>query len=213
MNLLVGRSAAGYMALAICGLTISACSRRPESVRGEQQGSAGSSHPSNSAETESQVQIESATASPPSQDEPTATNPVVATASFERSAICPGEAVDILVIVRVAPGWHISALDNYGSVSEPTTLELELPPELKTDGKWSAPEPELDSSSAGPASRIYRGAVTFQRRIRASLDAAAGKHEIRCRIGYQACDRFSCHAFTTLNVRQSVVISAAANKE
>jgi DsbC/DsbD-like thiol-disulfide interchange protein len=100
----------------------------------------------------------------------------------------PGSRLELVIHVRVAPGWHIYVADGSSGPGLPTTLGLVLPEGLKAEGGWITPEPKWGSDGRA----TYEGDIAFRRHLRA--DIVAGVVEVRCELAYQACDHFSCRA-------------------
>jgi hypothetical protein len=130
----------------------------------------------------------SPSASTEDADQPTASEPVVVTATATPAQVQPGGLITLTVAIKVGIGWHIQPL-SAGELSIPTRLDLKLPETLTPVGDWNAPKPDSGTSTTGPT---YSGEVRFTRQLKARPDARPGKIELGCKIGYQACDDSRC---------------------
>jgi DsbC/DsbD-like thiol-disulfide interchange protein len=146
-------------------------------------------------------------------EQPSPQNPVTAVASAVPFTVRPGEIVELAVTIRIAPGWHIYSTDESGGPAERTTLELKVPAGIEQDSGWVVPEPELDASGTGPVARVYTGDVTFRCQLRLADDVSRGRREMGCRLGFQACDRYSCKPFKTQSLVASLNVSDSTGKE
>jgi DsbC/DsbD-like thiol-disulfide interchange protein len=142
---------------------------------------------------------------PPSAQPPTVSSPVTATATISKSSLSPGEEASLTINLRIYSGWHIYGLEGAGP-SQPTQIKLNLPPGITAEGDWTAAAPDTLVTPFGPAS-IYHTEAAFTRPINVSDAAALGKHDIGCKIAYQACDHSKCLPPQTieLNVPLEVV--------
>jgi DsbC/DsbD-like thiol-disulfide interchange protein len=133
--------------------------------------------------------------------EQTATSPVVTqstdglvAASLEPDVrqLRPGTVFSVSVRMQIAPGWHIYAVDKPAGTNSRTSLKIEAPEVIAQDGEWILPEPSLVVAGLEKRNFIYHGEPTFVCLLRVAADAEPGERTIRCRLRYQACDRFSC---------------------
>jgi DsbC/DsbD-like thiol-disulfide interchange protein len=118
--------------------------------------------------------------------------PVTASIDADPRQLRPGDPFHLIVRARIAPGWHIYAVDKPAAAASRTSLEIEVPQGIERAGEWILPQASPDATLPGDLSFIYDGAVTFRSPLRVAADAAAGEKTIRCVLEYQACDRFSC---------------------
>jgi hypothetical protein len=128
--------------------------------------------------------------------EPDAGRPVVAEAELSPSKAEAGEALNLVVRVKIAPTWHIYSAGGSGGPGIPTTLKLKLPKGVEPEGEWTHPE----SIPASDGQKIYEGSVEFRRKLRVDRDAARGTIRVTCEFGYQACDPRSCQPPTRVEV-------------
>lgn len=115
--------------------------------------------------------------------------PVAATLKLARGRLKPGETVELSVELDVAPLWEIRSLDAEPQ-STATRLALDLPRGLRAEGDWRAPQTGRSLSPDGHAA--YAGEVVFTRTLVVTEDARAGRHDVKCQVGYQACNEQTC---------------------
>ncbi len=127
----------------------------------------------------------------PTGDEPTAAEPVIWSAAVVPATAVAGAEVVVEIRARMAAGWTIHPVDASPGPASPTTLNLELPPGVEAVGDWELPPTRrpLDKPGSGA---VYEGEVTFRQTLRVDKAAAAGALEIRCEVGFQACDAEMC---------------------
>ncbi len=109
--------------------------------------------------------------------------------SLEPQRANAGDTIEVFVSLHTAPLWEIGALDAEPP-SAATQLTLQLPDGVQAQGDWLAPSPGPSSMPGGHAA--YSGEVVFTRQLLVDNAAVGGDHEIRCSIGYQACDGIKC---------------------
>jgi len=134
---------------------------------------------------------------------PNRREPVVAETECSPTRVRAGDCLTLVVRVRTAPSWHITAVKGSKGPEVATSLSLTLPPSVEPDGDWSYPEPLPGAN--GHLS--YAGTVEFRRRLRVNKRTEAGPIAVTCTLGYQACDPFSCRPPTemVLEVKAEVV--------
>jgi hypothetical protein len=115
--------------------------------------------------------------------------PVTAILRLSKESIRRGETVDVSIRLQIAPRWDIRTLNSLPPNSA-TRLELEFPPGLQAVDEWQAPKPVRSTAADGHAA--YEGEVIFTQKVAVNDNAQAGKQDVRCRIGYQACDDQRC---------------------
>ena len=71
---------------------------------------------------------------------------------------------------RIAPSWHIYAINKPTDVQIPTSLKLSLPDGVEEVGEWDIPE----SHPINPTTYAYDNEVTFRRLLKVSDSAAPG---------------------------------------
>jgi hypothetical protein len=124
---------------------------------------------------------------------PDAKTPIVAKAEISPAKVRAGEALELIVRVKLAPTWHIYAVGGSQGPGVPTTLKLTLPKRVESEGQWSCPVPVRGTDGQ----MIYEGTLEFRRRLRVAQGAAGGPIDVSCELGYQGCDPFSCRLPTS----------------
>lgn len=128
--------------------------------------------------------------------EPTAAEPVEVTASLSDPNVEPGGTIELIVRVKMAPGWHIYSANRPTGIGMPTTLELMLPKDVEVAGEWSYPEsiPELspDIFAGEEPTFIHEEIVVFSRPLKIGSATPPGRLLVTCELGYQACSITSC---------------------
>jgi hypothetical protein len=114
--------------------------------------------------------------------------PLKARAELVPAKVRPGEALEIVLTVELAPTWHIYAVSGSKGPGAATTLELTLPEAVVAEGDWTVPEP----GKGADGQLVYEGTLQFRHRLRVSSRAPAGSIEAAIKLGYQACDPFHC---------------------
>ena len=102
----------------------------------------------------------------------------------------PGETVTVFVKVRLAPGFHIYALEDSGGSNVPTTINasLRLRQVLEADSPWRGPEPQSQPDS----SRTLAGDLVFQRRFLVKDHAQPGRYQLPLTVYLQVCNEALC---------------------
>ena len=131
--------------------------------------------------------------------EPTSSNPVTAGAVLRPAEASPKSTLELLIKVRIAPGHHIFAMEKPGPDKVPTSISLELPPDVTEEGKWTGPAP----AKAGSALVYKDSVVVFTRKLRISAGAKAGPRQLAGRIRYQACNDELCWPPKTIRLEAS----------
>ena len=125
---------------------------------------------------------------PPQAPAPSQVEPVTAAMEFDRPIAVPGQALDLLVQVRIAGGHHIYGIKPMPGPFLPTALSLDLPVELEPVGAWAVPRPIIKKGGE----RIYRDSILFRHRVRVSLNAPAKQVSIKGELQFQACNEELC---------------------
>lgn len=115
----------------------------------------------------------------------TPADPVRASLRLDRAFVSPGGAVDAILVLEHAPGWHSYGSDP-GAAGYPTRLEWELPAGLSAGPiRWP---PAQAFKTGGIESRGYSGRVELRTRLSASPDIVPGSVlRIRATASYLAC--------------------------
>jgi hypothetical protein len=126
-----------------------------------------------------------------------AERPVSASAELRPAKVCPGEELELVVRIRIAPVWHIYSIGKSGGPGVPTTLKLKLPKGVEADAEWAGPDP----IRAADGQTAYEGAIELRRRLRIAGNFAAESIDVACEVGYQACNAFSCQLPTRVTLQ------------
>jgi DsbC/DsbD-like thiol-disulfide interchange protein len=139
--------------------------------------------------------------------EPDGRRRVEAGAALDPHTWRAGEMGDAVVLVRIAPGWHIYPLNSATGPFTPTTLTGDAPAGAAWAGPWRAQD------DAGRD--VYEDSVTFVRPLRLAGDMAPGPITVSIELTYGACDAFSClpPKVVTLTAAGEVVTRSPAKKE
>jgi len=128
----------------------------------------------------------------------------------------PGETVDIQVTANIARGWHIYSLNPLEGETGPlpTTITLDTA-DLIPEGKLTQPTPRRKMDNAfGIVVESFEGKPTFIQRARVPADAPVGARPLVAKVRFMVCNDRSCLPPTTVEVRGSLnVVAAAASVE
>jgi hypothetical protein len=127
---------------------------------------------------------------------PDAKTPIVEKAEISPAKVRAGEALELIVRVKLAPTWHIYAVGGSRGPGVPTTSIVTLPNGVEADSEWTCPQPVRDTGGQ----MIYQGTQKFRRRLRAAQGVLLGPIDLKCEFGYQACDPFSCRLPTKVDL-------------
>lgn len=127
--------------------------------------------------------------------------------TVDPASVRAGSVFTIRVEVQIQPGWHIYAVDKPTGPSIPTSIDFKLPKTLSWDGDWAVSEPALDDAHPDEPAFVYQGSASFSRRVHAARDAPSGAVSLRGKLGYQACDKFSCRAPTHTDLQANLKIA------
>lgn len=92
--------------------------------------------------------------------------------------------IPVFVKVRLAPGYHIYALEKTNSRNQATEIEAELPPGLRLEGQWRGPEPKKLSDG----SRVYEKEVVFTN----VLKGTSKGQKVEITLSFQVCNELLC---------------------
>ena len=140
---------------------------------------------------------------------PTRSEPVKAGMGASRSELAAGDSFELAVEIRIAGGYHIYAATPTNAPFIPASLELTLPPGIRTDGDWVRPKATLARDGA----MIYADSVWFRRSLRVQPDALIGKFAINTKLKYQACNDELCFPPATIGLETALTVAGATTKE
>ncbi len=106
-----------------------------------------------------------------------------------KGVVKAGEVFEVSVALEVAAMHEIheahAARPYHG-----TRVELVLPAGFEAAGEWVLPAASESMTGEGPG--VYIGRVVFTRKVRAGKTLKAGRYEVGCVVGYQACSETHC---------------------
>ncbi len=109
---------------------------------------------------------------------PGAKSPIVVEAGLSPVKVHPGETLEFIISVKLAPAWHIYAAQGSDGPSVATTLKLTLPKGVEPDGEWAYPDPVRGKKGQ----MIYEGTLEFRRKLRVEKAAAQGPIDLILRV-------------------------------
>ena len=107
----------------------------------------------------------------------------------------PGDSFSVVVVVRIARGWHIYPVDHASGPEIPTSLQGDPPNAARWSGAW-----RVERTSSGP---VYEDSVRFIRPLQLEADAR-GVIEVPLKLTYEACDALKCRPPVTVPLIASV---------
>lgn len=127
---------------------------------------------------------------------PSSSQRIAAGALISPASGKPGDSLRVFVKMRMAPGFHIYAMEKSGLASQATTLELSLPACLKAKGPWRGPEP----TSNEDGSRTFKGEVVFDRELTVLSPPDQADVKVRIQVQYQVCSEALCWPPSTIRL-------------
>jgi hypothetical protein len=92
--------------------------------------------------------------------------------------------IPVFVKVRLAPGYHIYALEKTNSPNQATEIEAALPPGLRLDGPWRGPEPK----KLADGSRVYENEAVFTNVLKGTPKG----QKVEITVSFQVCNELLC---------------------
>jgi thiol:disulfide interchange protein DsbD len=138
-------------------------------------------------------------------------NPVVWSLDAPAKQLKAGEKFTATVVVVLAGGWHVYSLTQ--PPGGPTTTVISLPAgqPFALAGKIRAPKPErVMDPNFNMETELYSDSVTFSLPLAVAAKAPPGPRELRVDVLFQACNDRSCLPPTTISLKTSVKLAAAA---
>jgi DsbC/DsbD-like thiol-disulfide interchange protein len=139
--------------------------------------------------------------------DPAGGDPVHATMKLSRKEAAPGDALSLVVQVRIDKGYHLYSATGANSPFIPTTVELTLPKGVEAAGDWTPPKPFASKDGT----MIYTNLVTFRRALKVKADAPAKTLTISGELHFQACDEKTCFPPNTLELEATVQVAGKTN--
>ena len=131
----------------------------------------------------------------------------VVQATPQEATITRGDSGEVVVPIKIAPGYHVNANPPSFSYLKPT--ELELP---QSDGLTvefiSYPDPlkKKFAFADGQELAVYEGDVVVKAHLKAEKSAQSGKRNLSAKLRVQACDDKVCYAPGVMDVTLPVNI-------
>lgn len=153
-----------------------------------------------------------ASAAAQAQDVP-APREVVAPAAFvSMEPAARGQSVQIAVVLKVRPGYHINARPASFEYLIPTDVKTEFPSGFKA-GEVSYPKGTRRTFSFTKTPlNVYEGTVILRLPVQIAGDAPLGEQTLPLRVRYQACNDQVCLPPVTVPVSATLKISASAQQ-
>lgn len=118
----------------------------------------------------------------------------VVEATPQEATIARGEAGEVLVPIKISPGYHLNANPPSYPYLKATELELPQTDEIKVEF-ITYPEPLTRKFSfAEKPLAVYEGETILKARLKANESAQPGKHNLSAKLRVQACDDKVCYA-------------------
>ena len=113
-------------------------------------------------------------------------------AVLSKTAVHPGEAVKVAVILKIEKGWHINSDDPGDEFMFPSSLVFEEASEFSVQ-TVAFPKPKAATFEYSDFElRIYEDETVIGALIQVAADLKPGSFNLSCAFKYQACDNKSC---------------------
>jgi len=169
--------------------------QRPVDVDKRLESVSGPSPPNNSASLNPDPKSSAAAAVSANEEifvaNPTDAAPVQGAAAIEPSRLSPGWSATLIIRLKIAPGWHLYAVEGNGGPNQPTRIEATLPTGCSATEEWESPAGSPSVTSTGGAA-IYETEAVFKQSLQFESSMLLGQASIVCDVHYQACDRHRC---------------------
>jgi DsbC/DsbD-like thiol-disulfide interchange protein len=121
-----------------------------------------------------------------------------------------GSSMQIAVVLKIRPGFHINAREKSADYLIAPDLKADLPAGFKA-GEVSYPKGTLESFSFSKTPlNVYQGTVTFFMPLTALASAPLGEQHLPMKLRYQACSTEICLPPVTVNVNAVVNVAASS---
>ena len=137
---------------------------------------------------------------------PTDAQRIKAGAVVQPGRVRLGERVTLAVRVRLAPGFHVYAMEEAGSADRRTEIAVTAPDLLEPQGDWQGPAPRVKDDG----SRTFAGDVLFRRQFSVSGKAPAGRHKVAVGLDVQVCNEALCWPPETISLACDLEVLASA---
>ena len=131
----------------------------------------------------------------------------VVQATPQEATITRGDSGDVVVPIKIKPGYHVNANPPSFSYLKPTELELPQSEGLTVEF-ISYPDPlkKKFAFADGQELAVYEGDVIVKAHLKANKSAQSGKRNLSAKLRVQACDDKVCYAPGVLDVMLPVNI-------
>lgn len=143
---------------------------------------------------------------------PSGRDVVSATAYPSSDPASRGAALQLALVMKIRPGFHVNAHEASADYLIPTTLRAEFPSNFKP-GDVSYPKGELHSFSFSKTPlNVYQGTVVLRLPLSIPPNAPAGPQKLPLKLRYQACSSEICLPPVTLTVDAPVTFAASPSQ-
>ena len=131
----------------------------------------------------------------------------VVQATPQEATITRGESGEIVVPIKITPGYHVNANPPTFSYLKPTELELPQSDGLSVEFIiYPDPLKKKFAFSEGKELAVYEGDVIVKAHVKADKAAQSGKRNLSAKLRVQACDDKVCYAPGVMDVTLPVDI-------
>ncbi len=136
--------------------------------------------------------------------------PVSVAAYSSLSSVPPGGTIDLAVVLRMTPHWHVNAHEVSDEYLIPTTVAVEAPPGMTVRAIVYPAAVEKTLSFSDKPLKLYEDAAYIGIRVAVPSDAEPGDRTFKASVTYQPCDNVKCIAPATETLDIPVRVSPAA---
>lgn len=135
-------------------------------------------------------------------------DPVSVASYSSLSSVPPGGTIDVALVLRMSPRWHVNANEVADEFLIPTVVEVVPASGLTTLAVAYPAGIEKRLSFSDKPLRLYDDETTIGLRIAVSGDVEPGEKTLRVKVTYQPCDDEKCLAPTTETIDVLIRVSA-----
>jgi len=117
----------------------------------------------------------------------------------------PGETIELRLLVRVDPCWHVYGPDEQGGEVVPTSVRLAAGAGELGEVAWPVPA-KVRFAPDGPEVAVYRNVVEVPLPVRIAEDAPPGAAELTFELRAQPCDDRACLAPQTHRLPVTITV-------
>jgi len=134
--------------------------------------------------------------------------------SFEgasNATVVPGKPSEVVLRFRVKDGYHINSNKPKSELLIPTTLKLEPPSDLASEGVMYPPGKDL-SFPFDPSEKlnVYSDEFTVRAKLSADKKASPGNFTVHGQLNYQACSDNACFPPKNVPLQFDVKVARAS---